>query len=94
LSPSAEPAKADDTATASDKADGPRRAEYPAFAGMMIMSGREAECSAKASSADREPFAPTTLQAVVLPSQTVFIPVIRPVLSRLIVAISDDIASS
>jgi hypothetical protein len=61
---------------------------------MMIMSGREAECSAKASSADREPFAPTTLQAVVLPSQTVFIPVIRPVLSRLIVAISDDIASS
>jgi hypothetical protein len=34
------------------------------------------------------------LHDVVLPSQMIFIPVIRPALSRSIVAISDDIAWS
>jgi hypothetical protein len=61
---------------------------------MTVMSGHEAGYSTKASSADQYPFASTKSQAVVLPSQTAFIPFIRPVLSRLIVAISDDIASS
>jgi hypothetical protein len=60
---------------------------------MTVMSGREVGYSAKASSAEQEPFAPTKSRAVVRPSQTAFIPFIRPVLSRLIVAISDDIAS-
>jgi hypothetical protein len=56
--------------------------------------GTRRRYSTKASSADRYPFASIKSQAVVLPSQTAFIPFIRPVLSRLIVAINDDIASS
>jgi hypothetical protein len=95
LSPSAAPAKAGDAAAAATAIKPTDRGALDtAFAGITVMSGHEAGCSTKASSADRDPFASTTSQAVVLPSQTAFIPFIRPVLSRLIVAISDDIASS
>jgi hypothetical protein len=83
LSPSAAPAKAGDPATAAAAIKPTDRGALDtAFAGITAMSGQDAGYSAKASSADREPFASTKSQAVVLPSQTAFIPFIGPVLSR------------
>jgi hypothetical protein len=67
--------------------------DNPLSRGMTVMSGREAEYMRESIVGRPGTVCTDRLQAVVLPSQTLLFPSSAPALSRLIVAISDDIAS-
>jgi hypothetical protein len=67
--------------------------DAPLSRGMTVMSGREAGDMRESIVGLTRNVCTDPLQAVVLPSQTFLFPSSTPALSRLIVAISDDIAS-